>query len=284
MRPPSIALIESLGDIGIGTYTYELAEGLTAAGARVDVYGLPSSPLRDWARHHTFRPNVPVVPPGTARASAWLRRRVAPGTLALSLERRGYDWVWTQWPLMMGNTMFWRYAYRIGLPLVHTVHNVVPHERRPDDHERVGPVYQAARALIVHSRHARAELEHAFPSTRDRIIVEPHGAYTCYPPPATDRRTVRARLGIPDGAIVVLAFGWVRPVIQESGIADSSPHRCARGIGRPRGGGPGDRIHRSFARLRRSAGAHASRGSGGGGRRSRAIRPASRTSRRPPIS
>lgn len=80
-RPASIALIESLGDIGIGTYTYELAEGLAAGGAKVDVYALPSSPLRDWTRHHNFLPDVPYVPRGTTRAEAWLRRRVSPASL-----------------------------------------------------------------------------------------------------------------------------------------------------------------------------------------------------------
>lgn len=31
-----LALIEPLGDVGIGTYTYELAEGLVANGVHVD--------------------------------------------------------------------------------------------------------------------------------------------------------------------------------------------------------------------------------------------------------
>jgi glycosyltransferase involved in cell wall biosynthesis len=112
---------------------------------------------------------------------------------------------------MLANTVFWRYARAFGLPLVHTVHNVMPHEPGPRDRERAERVYGSSRALIVHSRHARDELEQAFPFTRGRTIIEPLGAYSSYPRAALDRKTVRMRLAIPDGAIVVLAFGWVRP-------------------------------------------------------------------------
>lgn len=210
-RGPRIALIESLGDIGIGTYTYELAEGLVACGSSVDVYGLPSSPVRDWPRRHAFRAELPVVSPRASRARAWVERRVGPGALARSLERQGYDWVWTQWPAFMGRTLFWRYARALRLPLVHTVHNVFPHERATGDLQRMRAVYTAAEALIVHSEHARMELQRAFPSLARRILVQPHGTYTCYPLASADGAAVRSRLAIPPDAVVVLAFGWIRP-------------------------------------------------------------------------
>jgi glycosyltransferase involved in cell wall biosynthesis len=94
---------------------------------------------------------------------------------------------------------------------VHTVHNVVPHERGAHDHAPLRDVYRAARALIVHSQYAQRALEAAFPFTADRIIVEPHGGYTTYPPPAVPSAQLRAKLDIPRDAIVVLAFGWIRP-------------------------------------------------------------------------
>ncbi|MGH9163286.1 MAG: hypothetical protein ACRD2X_25265 [Vicinamibacteraceae bacterium] len=36
--PVRIALVDPLGDFGIGAYTYELAEGLAGNGVSVDVY------------------------------------------------------------------------------------------------------------------------------------------------------------------------------------------------------------------------------------------------------
>src|SRR5215469_17237010 len=161
-RHRRIAIVESLGDLGIGTYTYELAEGLVEADCHVDVYGLPSSPIRDWPRHHAFRPELPVIDAHTTRAAAWLQRRAKATAFAISLARQRYDWVWTQWPALMGSTLFWRCARTAGIRVAHTVHNVLPHERRPDDLKRLLAVYSAAEALIVHSQHARATFEHSF--------------------------------------------------------------------------------------------------------------------------
>jgi glycosyltransferase involved in cell wall biosynthesis len=112
---------------------------------------------------------------------------------------------------MMGSTLFWRCARTAGLRIAHTVHNVLPHERAPRDLERMRPVYSAAAVLIVHSEQARKDFERTFPSLAARVMVQHHGAYTCYPPASADRALVRARLDVAASAIVLLAFGWVRP-------------------------------------------------------------------------
>jgi glycosyltransferase involved in cell wall biosynthesis len=217
----SIALIEPLGDIGIGGYTYELAEALARAGHSVTVYTAASSPLRDWPRLHSFRPTLATIDNRALAPRRWLERRLAPARLVSELRSRGFDLVWTQWPLMLANTRFWRYVRIAGLPLVHTVHNVLPHEHVPGDRKRLAPVYDASRALIVHSEYARRALEDTYPSTRGRIVVEPLGVYTSYPPPRVNAADVRSKLGIPPGATIVLAFGWVRPFKNVEGIVQA---------------------------------------------------------------
>jgi glycosyltransferase involved in cell wall biosynthesis len=74
--------------------------------------------------------------------------------------------------------------------------------------------WSRADAVIVHSAYAAARVRERF-GDRDGVHVIPHGNFTdFYPPPAHDRESVRARLGIPAGAFVYLAFGQVRPYKQ----------------------------------------------------------------------
>jgi len=177
----------------------------------VDVYSPPFTPLRDWPRRHRLRLEMPSVRAGTPRALASIRWRLDPALLAWKLRRRRYDIVWTQWPAIMGNTLFWRYARALGLRVVHTVHNVLPHEEKGGDQQRMDVVYRLSDALVVHSQSARNALSARFPDTTSKSIIEPLGLYSCYPKPEVDRSTVRQRLAIDPTATVILAFGWVRP-------------------------------------------------------------------------
>jgi hypothetical protein len=54
----SLALIEPLGDAGIGTYTHELAEALVGAGIRADVYATESAWSRSLPRRHRLYPVI----------------------------------------------------------------------------------------------------------------------------------------------------------------------------------------------------------------------------------
>jgi glycosyltransferase involved in cell wall biosynthesis len=229
-RPRSIALVEPLGDIGIGGYTYELAEALAGAGHDVTVYTLPSSPWRDRPRRHALRPVLATMDESAAAPMRWLERRRATARLVLEFRSRRYDLVWTQWPLMLANTFFWRYGRLARLPLVHTVHNVLPHEHAPGDRERLAPVYDASRALIVHSEYARRALEATYPSTTGRIIVEPLGAYTSYPSPSADRSVLRSQLKLPPESVIVLAFGWVRPFKNVEGMIRALSHLASEKV------------------------------------------------------
>jgi glycosyltransferase involved in cell wall biosynthesis len=240
----SVALIEPLGDAGIGSYTHELAEALVHAGVTADVYGPETAWSRSLPRVHRlysvlgsalFRQQEVLASSGrqlvdsppvyavdedeTAGIPAVLRAgRTTARTAFLTLElatvlrRRGYDAVWTQWP-EFGAALpnFWRTCRRLGVRVIHTVHNVVPHERRPGDERHYGRVYRACDVLLVHSHAAAESLHRTYPGCGAKALVSPHGLYTIYPRRPEARAGVRAELGLQSSTPLVLFFGGIRP-------------------------------------------------------------------------
>jgi glycosyltransferase involved in cell wall biosynthesis len=99
----------------------------------------------------------------------------------------------------------------IGVPLVHTVHNVLPHEPDPDSVAQHEAVYRDAAALVVHSEMAARELATMFPETAPRIVRSWHGAYTMFPRRPQVRDRIRERLEVGANDTVVMVFGGVRP-------------------------------------------------------------------------
>jgi glycosyltransferase involved in cell wall biosynthesis len=237
-RPLSIALINPLSDFGIDTYTYELGQGLAANGVRVDSYCSAASHIQTPALHANHRrlcvlggrlprplavptasvgSTTPLAHPpavGPSRLPAWFKRPLrAPmlsGELSIHLKRANYDVVWTQWPELGEYSGFWRLSRWLGLTVVHTVHNVLPHERYHDDVAAYGRVYSTARLLFVHSRPVRDELARLFPADKAHIVVAPHGVYTVFPRRSGSRERLRASLNIPPDSIVLLFCGGIR--------------------------------------------------------------------------
>lgn len=245
MRRPirSVALIEPLGDWGIGAYAHELAEGLTAHGVRVDVYTKRSPDVGALPRRHRILPVLgrflwrqravlepggvqePIAPaegasgPGEGRRPRQRRIRAAKATnllrvveLVRHLERQGYDLVWTQWPMLgLCGTAFWSLCRRGGVRTAHTVHNVLPHEERRGARRVCGRVYGSADVLLVHSHYAREKLAEEFPAVAHKAIVARHGLYNIFPRVPDVRDAVRARLGIGERDVALLLFGGIRP-------------------------------------------------------------------------
>jgi glycosyltransferase involved in cell wall biosynthesis len=236
----SVALINPIGDYGIDTYTYELGQGLAANGVRVDAYCAAVSHLRaldldpNHRRFNVLGRRLPrdlsgsaaeaAPPPGMLPVSVaappqrvstrWkhaLRRAYLATELALRLKREKYDVVWTQWPEMDDYSSFWNAARKLGLNVVHTVHNIFPHERRPDDVALYSEVYETARLLFVHSGQVRDELVSLFPGQASKVVAVPHGTYTFYRRCPAIRASVRERLRIPANAVVLLFCGAIRP-------------------------------------------------------------------------
>ncbi|MDB4949494.1 MAG: glycosyl transferase group 1 [Gemmatimonadetes bacterium] len=238
-RIRSVAIVDPVGDSGIGGYTHELAEGLVDAGVRVDLY-TRRRPFALWLprRYRLFPvlarpiearaaevaeiertvvgpqwrdPSRPALPAWWNEASEEARDELLADEMAGRLAGGGYDAVWTQWPRALGSPADLRGRLRErGVPLIHTVHNVLPHERGPGDHEVHGAAYEASDALVVHSAQAARALAAEFPGAAPRVVESRHGTYTVYFRDPSLRGPARARLGLGDGPCV-LFFGGVRP-------------------------------------------------------------------------
>jgi glycosyltransferase involved in cell wall biosynthesis len=244
----SVAIIDYLDDFGIGGYIHELAEGLAANGVSVDIYssGCGNMSKVSIARHYRVYPvlggvlykqkqllrsaavrpqptrdsqssvSVPGDPAGrpssVRRLKGWLRTFVLPIELGYYLKRKNYDAVWTQWP--HGGEYgirFWAVCRYLGLRVVHTVHNVLPHEETQQDRAICEAVYKHSNALVVHSRYAARKLAETFPQFAKKTILARHGMYTTYPRMREARRRVRTAHNIAPDQVAFLVFGGVRP-------------------------------------------------------------------------
>jgi glycosyltransferase involved in cell wall biosynthesis len=242
----SIAIIDPIGDFGIGGYVYELAEGLCANGVEVDVYTSGRAQMKDLdlPRRHCL---IPVLGSFLFRQQGQLRAHLAsaspevrtgegkrsdngskvgkrtemlrtavnflmPLELAFHLKRRRYDLIWTQWPLMTNYGLrFWGACRALGMRMVHTVHNVLPHEDAERYRKQVGEVYRRSDTLIVHSDYSAQELLREFPACRGKALKMLFGLYTMYPKPQENESRLRERLGFPPDSTIVLFYGSIRP-------------------------------------------------------------------------
>lgn len=66
--------------------------------------------------------------------------------------------------------------HRIG-KLVHTVHNVLPHEIQKRDKELYGGFYQDCDILIVHNAQSKKQLIELFGIKEQKVLIIPHGVY-----------------------------------------------------------------------------------------------------------
>ncbi|MFO7675574.1 MAG: glycosyltransferase [bacterium] len=104
------------------------------------------------------------------------------------------------------------YARRLGYRVVWTVHNLYPHER-PWPHldrwvRRLMVRY--SQAILVHCDAAREMVQHEF-RPRSRIHVAPLGSYIGAYRRRVARTAARRWLGVPEGSIVLLHQGGLRP-------------------------------------------------------------------------
>jgi len=205
----------------VPSYDAALCDALAQRGLEVR---LATAPLLAYA--------PPTVPDGVARdarfgrllarwpeaaarrpARRLLRAAGYPGEwLALARAAQPGDAVhlqWSLWPEV--ERLAARALARRGVPLVLTVHNVLPHERRPWHAPRLVPLYRAAHGLIVHSEAARDRMRRLSP----RLATAPTAVVPMAPLPlpatTADRAEARRRLGLPGGVPLALCFGHVRP-------------------------------------------------------------------------
>ena len=201
-----IALVEFYGIGGTADYTDCLAQALAARGH--DVIVVTSSmfePLED-------APSFRIMRVFNYRsAQAKVRKAVglagSLGAARAALCRLRPDVVHAQGTVM---PVIERSLYRGLNPALRvcTVHDVEGHEWRP----WLGSLarfYAGFDALVCHSRASMRRLQGVLPGVA--VAVIPHGRYTPLALRRLKRSDARSVLGLPQGARVILMFGFIRP-------------------------------------------------------------------------
>ncbi len=99
----------------------------------------------------------------------------------------------------------------MGLRIVYTAHNIVPHEAAWIDRGLKALVYKSAHAVVVHSNYVKQALLEAFPMPQEKVHVIPHGNFDHYlPAKLISREEARSRLGLQSHQKVLLFFGYIR--------------------------------------------------------------------------
>jgi glycosyltransferase involved in cell wall biosynthesis len=103
---------------------------------------------------------------------------------------------------------FMRYAQRLGIKVIYTVHNVT-YQDTPERNKPVyGRAYRTADGLICHGEEARGQVARDFGISADKMWVIPHG-------PLFEEKThisqeeARKKLGLPQNEALVLCFGVI---------------------------------------------------------------------------
>ena len=107
-------------------------------------------------------------------------------------------------------------ARLLGKRIIWTVHNATPHDPTYPLLQRLLFVLVArlSHALVVHTDATASVVRSRLPAG-ERTVVIRHGNYLgAYPPATGDRAETRARHGLRDDDLVLLAFGQVRPYKQ----------------------------------------------------------------------
>jgi D-inositol-3-phosphate glycosyltransferase len=98
-----------------------------------------------------------------------------------------------------------------GIRMIHTAHNVFPHEKRTGDRTIKTIIYRASWGIIVHSETVRKRLSRIFAFAGEKTAVIPHGNFEVGSPgDAISREAARKRLHLGDKEHLLLFFGYIR--------------------------------------------------------------------------
>ncbi len=222
-RPVRVALLDP--NANTPPYDRALSRALVRAGCRVELVTAPflyepQPRARDYRVRYAFfqlaagslgrRLGLDARP----RLRRLLKAAEYPFDWAILLARLaryppdGLHVQWTVDPRL--DLPAWRRLRRRGVPIVYTVHNLLPHAARAGDAARFGRLYHAADRVIVHARRSASRLAERFGLPASRIAVAPHGALL-EDQPALDRVAARRRLGLPPDLPLVLFAGLIEP-------------------------------------------------------------------------
>lgn len=231
LYPPDKSLNVLLVDPNANTPPYDRALGraLAEAGCRVELLTsrfqyeelgpLPGVRVREQFFHLAGsglaarlglaqRPVVRRALKATEYPVDWL---LVLARLARQPSARQPDLVHVQWSVQPSlDLLLWRILQRRGIPLVYTVHNLLPHHARRSDAAAYGPLYRTADALIVHSERSADALQSGWGVPAEKIVVVPHGPLLEAHDPLS-RAVARRQLGLPLDAEIVLFAGLIEP-------------------------------------------------------------------------
>lgn len=165
----------------------------------------------------SFDPEKPAMQGGDLRVSHPLAWYAPWGWLAVACRLRAevFHLQWWSLPLFPVSAVFVAVMRLRGIPVVVTVHNVIPHERSRGFLAAGRWLCRRAARVLVHSAVNREQLIAQYGVPPEHVVQVPHGS----PVPAQlpEREAACARLGLSPERRYVLAFGVIRPY---KGVAD----------------------------------------------------------------
>lgn len=206
-------------------YDFSLAKALACAGCQVEL-ATTRFPYDTLPAPNNFRLTDPFY--GLYSALSARLARAGPGWLRRGLRAAEYpiDWlrllariqaepphiVHVQWAVMpeLEQHVF-RRLKALDIPLVFTLHDIVPHHELPRRGPAYARLYALADRLIVHTHLNRAELLAQFQVDPDRVHVVPQGNLADFVGPPLPKIQAREKLGLAPAAPVVLFFGLIKP-------------------------------------------------------------------------
>jgi glycosyltransferase involved in cell wall biosynthesis len=124
------------------------------------------------------------------------------------------DIIHVQWTPLVKKVPFelWllKFAKRLGIKLVYTVHNLLPHDSGTRFLSLFKRTYSEMDALICHTEEAKNHLVHEFLVDPQRIWVIPHGPLL-HDLKRDSIQVAKSRLGLPADVPLVLWQGFIRP-------------------------------------------------------------------------
>jgi glycosyltransferase involved in cell wall biosynthesis len=160
----------------------ELARATPGPDDHLTVHALdrPGAPRESTARV-TFRSDLPDVPPSTEGSVRWATSRVTTYARRAAARRGairtgGFDLAHIAFLNQYTDTVELRLLAR-RVPIVTTVHDVVPHRTRlpaPVQHRLLDLLYRACGSIVVHHADVGTELTDRFGIDPARIHVVPH--------------------------------------------------------------------------------------------------------------
>jgi glycosyltransferase involved in cell wall biosynthesis len=202
-KNPRIIMLDTSPTGGIAHYTYNLCESLAKRGSDVRLlthrdYELDSFPRSFELKKHFYKAEWYVQ---SIRFVFKEIMQFRPDIIHIqTLISTRKDW------------LLFILLKVVGLPIIFTAHNIIPHETRKFEKMTYRWMYMLSSSIIVHADQNKKDFLTHFPASLSRLSVIPHGSYSFFlNDKAHTQEQAREKLDIPKDAQVVLFFGAIRP-------------------------------------------------------------------------